>query len=1190
MKKILFYAAAMASMLLAFACQKETISPAAQGGDVVTATFTIQTPGVPGTKAVTSADQLSVGDGRAADNLVFAVYDENGDELVDLRQGDWVNKIGDNQNVIKFDNSVNPQTTVTVKLVRGKEYSFVCWAQNEAATCYDFKDMKNIGISYADYNAANNDLRDAFYAYAKTNGVVTENFSQSITLSRPFAQVNVGTTDFVEAKKAGLEIDNLYSTVTVKNAATSLETFTGKASAPVAATFAYAHAVAPEFDLVINKNKVVNDPKVTIADKYGWLAMNYVLVADGTENGLSSALAEISFELREGEGTVLTSYDVPNVPVQRNYRTNIVGGLLTAEGTISIIIDPIFNGEYVVNVWDGYTVETPASDADGYYVTKASELAWVAQQVNKNGKTFEGETIYLTSDIDLAGQVWTPIGAGETPFMGTFEVLPLTKSTVEYCAIYGLKVEYTAGPAGLFGWIKKGVVKNVTLVAPQIKGESCVAAVAGKIFEDGLVENCTVKGGSVYGNHYVGGVVAHAYGSVNNNVVDGVTVTGVSVNEDLDGDKVGGIIGLHAADAEGETVKGNKVLDVTVVAKRDAGAVVGAANASNVTENHVETATVGSAEAEISNAGVVVGRVLGGALNPKANTYNHETITVNGQEVKPAVVEFKAEAASEEVLPVEGGKYVINVTANVPWTVTVPEGLTAAPAAGEGNGQVVVTVPATELTEPNPLTYEVVVATEEEAETKEYKFAIQQTAAEPPFKVATVAEFLAAAEDATVYELTGVITSVTNTTYGNFYLKDATGEVLIYGLCSPEGKKQYWAASGAKVGDTITVQTVRTSYNGAPQGKDAIFVELKPFVAQASEWGVVGDLNNWGGTKDIVMYTTWHTKNLFVAYNVEINSGAFKVRANNQWNDAKNYGLEVAGSVNADSYYKVITGSGSQNITPMQYGKYDVYFDLTNKRVALMTPGKAYAEAKDGGKPVVVVAGLKDHEWGVVGSFNNWDVANYVVTEVKGDWAVAKNVTLAKNAEFKFAADKAWTLSYGTGSNVNVGTTYTTYNNGGNMKFVGEAGAYDIYFSLVDASFYMEQHVEKVEVSETLTFDDKAKRTTFTSNQQVWQESGVTVTNDKASSTNAVADYAKPARFYQGSKITVAVDGEISKIEFDCNSSSYATALKNSIGTTATATVSSDKVTVTLDGASEFVVAQLTAQVRMDAVTVTYTK
>ena len=95
-------------------------------------------------------------------------------------------------------------------------------------------------------------------------------------------------------------------------------------------------------------------------------------------------------------------------------------------------------------------------------------------------------------------------------------------------------------------------------------------------------------------------------------------------------------------------------------------------------------------------------------------------------------------------------------------------------------------------------------------------------------KKVTVAEFLAAAEDSTIYELTGEITSVTNTTYGNFYLNDGTAEVLIYGLCSPSGEQKYWAESGAKVGDTITVQTVRTSYNGTPQGKDAIFVSLVP--------------------------------------------------------------------------------------------------------------------------------------------------------------------------------------------------------------------------------------------------------------------------------------------------------------------------------------------------------------------------
>ncbi len=92
---------------------------------------------------------------------------------------------------------------------------------------------------------------------------------------------------------------------------------------------------------------------------------------------------------------------------------------------------------------------------------------------------------------------------------------------------------------------------------------------------------------------------------------------------------------------------------------------------------------------------------------------------------------------------------------------------------------------------------------------------------------ATVAEFLAAAEDDTqLYILKGTITNVANTTYGNFDLTDDTGTVYIYGLCSPEGAQQYWEESGAQLGDDIVIKTIRTSFGGSPQGKNALFVEL----------------------------------------------------------------------------------------------------------------------------------------------------------------------------------------------------------------------------------------------------------------------------------------------------------------------------------------------------------------------------
>ena len=129
--------------------------------------------------------------------------------------------------------------------------------------------------------------------------------------------------------------------------------------------------------------------------------------------------------------------------------------------------------------------------------------------------------------------------------------------------------------------------------------------------------------------------------------------------------------------------------------------------------------------------------------------------------------------------------------------------------------------------------------------------------------------------------------------------------------------------------------------------------------------------------------------------------------------------------------------------------------------------------------------------------------------------------------------------------------------------------------------------VQAEDLTATLSFANKAQRTSFSTSKQVWEQNGIKFTNNKSASTNAIADYAKPVRLYAGSNIVVEC-ANMTKIVFECNSSSYATALKNSIGATATTSVSSDKVTVTFaEPCSSFTVAKLTAQVRMDALTVT---
>ena len=133
---------------------------------------------------------------------------------------------------------------------------------------------------------------------------------------------------------------------------------------------------------------------------------------------------------------------------------------------------------------------------------------------------------------------------------------------------------------------------------------------------------------------------------------------------------------------------------------------------------------------------------------------------------------------------------------------------------------------------------------------------------------------------------------------------------------------------------------------------------------------------------------------------------------------------------------------------------------------------------------------------------------------------------------------------------------------------------------------YTREVEERPAISEhTISFANTADRVSQDSNKQVWSDGTLTFTNNKAASTSAIIDSSNPVRLYASSEIVIECGG-MTEIVFDCNSATYATALKNSIGDAAT--VNSDKVTVTFDeSVDSFTVAKLTAQVRMDSITVT---
>ena len=212
---------------------------------------------------------------------------------------------------------------------------------------------------------------------------------------------------------------------------------------------------------------------------------------------------------------------------------------------------------------------------------------------------------------------------------------------------------------------------------------------------------------------------------------------------------------------------------------------------------------------------------------------------------------------------------------------------------------------------------------------------------------------------------------------------------------------------------------------------------------EASEWGVVGQVNGWAAP-DITMYKT-ATEGLFVAYNVAMPDGGFKIRANGEWNDAANYGLDGGkGNVEVDHAYDVVTGGGSGDMV-LVAGNYDIWFDLTNTKVYIMTPGKPISEAV-GGEPVTPEPEPEPEvqDWFLVGSFNDWTVgdANYKMT-LEGDWYVFKGLALADAAEVKFNAG-GWDVNRG-GVFAAVGEAIEAIQDAANLAV--PAGTYDVYLS-----------------------------------------------------------------------------------------------------------------------------------------------
>lgn len=339
-----------AAALLVTSCNDE-MDNGLKTGDEGTVTFTAQLPSEMGTRAFA--------DGLTAKHLQYAVYEAG--------QSTPLKVFGDETTVVGEAEMDNLKKSVTLKLTSGKSYDVIFWADATTDSPYTFNPAsQEVSVDYSKVNN-NSDNCDAFFK--KETITVSGNQSVDVKLTRPFAQVNIGTDDFDAAKASGLEVTQ---TEVVAKAFATLNLATGEVSDEADRTF------------TMKAIPTASDGEFPVAGGYKYLSMDYLLV------GADKATVDVAFNYGGPQSRTFT-----NVPVQRNYRTNIYGSLLTNTTDFNVVIEPAFattnynlGALYTASQIGGAVTLSDNVDFDRTIAVQPGKT----MSVNLNGKTVKNTT------------------------------------------------------------------------------------------------------------------------------------------------------------------------------------------------------------------------------------------------------------------------------------------------------------------------------------------------------------------------------------------------------------------------------------------------------------------------------------------------------------------------------------------------------------------------------------------------------------------------------------------------------------------------------------------------------------------------------------------------------------------------------------------------------------------------------
>ena len=312
----LFISSMLTLGLVSLASCSNEDAPVAAGPDGVT--FSLRLPGDMGSRG-TFGDGDADGDRAVLDNLQWTVYEvtADGPQMVFSEGRD---AFGASQT----------QESVTIALAKGKTYQVVFYADDKDNKFATYADGK-VSVDY-DKAASNTAAEDAFIGKS-SQFTVSGAHVETVTLTRPFAQLNWGTDDKAAAAIAPLinsETAPLSAAVSVTAGLFgSMDVLTGEVSDPVSESVQFAAVLlkdAPAQTFPVQKDDATAVP-------YALVAMNYLLTGEGT--------IDCSLNFNNG----LSPVEVSSAPVKVNYRTNIFGSLLTDPGIFNIKVDNSFLGD-----------------------------------------------------------------------------------------------------------------------------------------------------------------------------------------------------------------------------------------------------------------------------------------------------------------------------------------------------------------------------------------------------------------------------------------------------------------------------------------------------------------------------------------------------------------------------------------------------------------------------------------------------------------------------------------------------------------------------------------------------------------------------------------------------------------------------------------------------------------------------